>query len=189
MNGALSCDCTHDDRRVDGDGLCFTCSGALGQPAAPVVTVALVGPDLAPLAQKIREAVLRIRREHPMRDLRSPSGNQFTAAVMEIVGPAIAEIQAAHDRRVSELLEVNNRDVERRRSAEAEADAEASNEPWHMRAIPDPGPTLKARRDAVVEKAMAHSREHASDGWNGTSYEALLEACAVFGAIQGGSHG
>ncbi len=75
-------------------------------------------PVAADLAERIREAILRVRREHPMRDLRSPSGNQFTAAVMAVVGPAIAAIDAAHDRRVTELLHANNRDVERRRAAE-----------------------------------------------------------------------
>lgn len=33
MNSALACDCPANARRVDTDGLCFSCGGAHGQPA------------------------------------------------------------------------------------------------------------------------------------------------------------
>lgn len=42
--------------------------------------------------------------------------------IMEAVDEAVAELRSEHDRRVTELLEANNREVERRRELEREVE-------------------------------------------------------------------
>lgn len=44
-----------------------------------------------PIEERIRAAILKIMRTHPMRELRLPSGKEFAAAVMEAIGPEIAQ--------------------------------------------------------------------------------------------------
>ncbi len=51
----------------------------------------------------------------------------FCRAPVDDVGQVLAEANKAHDRRVTELLDANTREVERRRLAEAERD--------HLRAV------------------------------------------------------
>lgn len=75
-----------------------------------------------PIEERIRLAILEKLRNHPMRELRLPTGKDMAAAVMAAIKPELERL-AHHDARVTELLQANNRDMERRRIAEAPRDA------------------------------------------------------------------